>query len=448
MKGELVMKKLIVTFMLLCAASVKKTCIIIVIGLLGIVSIIKAQNDIWTTKCPLPKRNSWLASCALDSKIYVVGGATDNTVLSNVEVYDPVTDTWDTTKASMSGSRWGLSVNVVDGKIYAIGGIEGASGSALSKVEVYDPDSNTWELKAEMPTARVGFASCVVDDKIYILGGAAGEPFQTPLKTVEVYDPEADSWSTLETSLPTAIAYPTACVVDGKIYIIGGTSQSPWLGSAEIEEYDPASNKWTRKNDMPTGRWALTSCVENEKIYVIGGATSPGSGGSSKVEEYDPVTDSWKTKTGMPTRRMALSASVAEGKIYTFGGIIVSYPWIPSVATVEEYDPSSDQFTNVESWSLVQPPNQFLLFQNYPNPFNVSTTIEYYLPLSGYLNIRVWNLLGQPVKELENNFQDKGSYKILWDGKDNSGKNVPEGMYILELSLNDYKQYKNMIIIK
>jgi N-acetylneuraminic acid mutarotase len=442
------MKKLIVTVALLCTASVKKYFIIVVIGLLGIVSVIKAQNGPWSAKCPLPERNTWLASCTLDGKIYVIGGAADLTVLSAVEVYNPVTDTWDTTKAGMSGGRWGLSANVVDGKIYAIGGVEGASGPALSKVEVYDPDSNTWELKAEMPTARVGFASCVVDDKIYVLGGAPREPFQTPLKTVEVYDPKADSWNTLETSLPTAIAYHSACVVDGKIYLIGGTSQSPWIGSAEIEEYDPASNKWTRKKDMPTGRWALTSCVENGKIYVIGGTRSPSSGGSSKVEEYDPATDTWKTKAEMPTRRTALSASVAEGKIYTLGGATVGYPWIPSLTTVEEYDPSLDHLTNVGNSSIVQNPNQFLLFQNYPNPFDTETTIKYNIPNSSNVKISIYNFLGEKVKLLENSFQNAGSYEIRWNGKDDSGNSLPEGIYILELSLNEYRQFKNMILIK
>jgi N-acetylneuraminic acid mutarotase len=426
----------------------KKNFIMFVIGLLGIVSIINAQNGPWSAKCPLPERNTWLASCTLDGKIYVIGGAADLTVLSAVEVYDPVTDTWDTTKAEMSGGRWGLSANVVDGKIYAIGGVEGASGPALSKVEVYDPDSNTWELKAEMPTARVGFASCVIDDKIYVLGGAPSEPFQTPLRTVEVYDPKADSWNTLETSLPTAIAFHSACVVDGKIYLIGGTSQSPWTGSAEIEEYDPASDKWTRKKDMPTGRWALTSCAENGKIYVIGGTRSPGSGGSSKVEEYDPATDTWITKAEMPTRRTALSASVAEGKIYTLGGATAGYPWIPSLTTVEEYDPSLDHLTNVGNSSIVQNPNQFLLFQNYPNPFNPETTITYDLAESGNVKISIYNITGQRVKILKQGFQTAGSYKIQWNGRNSMDQAVPSGIYILEMLTNGHRQTRRMLLLK
>jgi N-acetylneuraminic acid mutarotase len=337
-----------------------KTTIILFSCLFIIDSTNLAQSSPWNAKTPLPFRSSWLSSCVVEGKIYVVGGATDNTVLSAVEVYDPASDSWDTTKAKMSGNRWGLSANVVDGKIHAIGGVEGATGSALSKVEVYDPVKDTWELKAKMPTARVGFASCALDNKIYILGGAASEPFQTPLNKVEVYDPHSDSWDTSKSSLSTAIAYPAACTVNGKIYLIGGTTQSPWTGSVKIEEYDPATDKWTRKKDMPTGRWALTACVVNGKIYVVGGTESPSSGGSSKVEEYDPSTDTWKTRAEMPTPRLALSASEVDGKVYALGGATVGYPWIPSVATVEEFDP--DYQTNIPAgnvtgtWTLSNSP--------------------------------------------------------------------------------------------
>jgi N-acetylneuraminic acid mutarotase len=435
--------KRIITGMLLCAASVKQFFIMFVIGLFSIVSLINAQNGPWTAKCPLPKRNTWLASCTLDGKVYIVGGATDYNVLSAVEVYDPVTDTWDTTKAEMSGSRWGLSTNVVDGKIYAMGGVEGASGPALSKVEVYDPGKDTWELTAEMPTARVGFASCVVDGKIYILGGAVSEPFPTPLKTVDVYDPKSDSWNTLQTVLPTAIAYHTACAVNGKIYCIGGTSQSPWIGSSEIHEYDPVKGQWTRKKDMPTGRWALTSCAENGKIYVIGGTQSPGSGGSSKVEEYDPATDTWDTKAEMPTRRTALSASVAEGLIYTFGGAVTGYPWIPSVTTVEAYNPSLDQPTNVENSSLVQHPNQFLLFQNYPNPFNPVTTIAYDLFGTGWIDLSVYNLTGQRIVTLVSQHQNPGHYEVRWNGT-----GYPNGTYLIRLTTGASRVTKKMTLYK
>lgn len=68
-----------------------------------------------------------------------------------------------TTKTGMSQKRLGLSTTVVDGKIYAIGGVPLTGRMALKTVEVYDPLTDTWEKKADMPTARWGLTTAVVD---------------------------------------------------------------------------------------------------------------------------------------------------------------------------------------------------------------------------------------------------------------------------------------------
>lgn len=73
--------------------------------------------------------------------------------------------TW-TQKADMPTARWGLSTSLVDGKIYAFGGI-----GSFKKVEEYDPATDTWTEKADMPTGRVFLASSAVDGKIYVIGG-------------------------------------------------------------------------------------------------------------------------------------------------------------------------------------------------------------------------------------------------------------------------------------
>ena len=73
--------------------------------------------------------------------------------------------TW-TQKADMPTARWHLSTSVVDGKIYAIGGV-----GSFKKVEEYDPATDTWTEKADMPTRRIFIATSVVDGKIYAIGG-------------------------------------------------------------------------------------------------------------------------------------------------------------------------------------------------------------------------------------------------------------------------------------
>ena len=77
----------------------------------------------WTKKSNMPTARCFASSCELRGKIYVIGGGqTNNSCLNTMEVYDPLTDTWDTTKTDMPTARAELCVCAVNYKIYTIGG--------------------------------------------------------------------------------------------------------------------------------------------------------------------------------------------------------------------------------------------------------------------------------------------------------------------------------------
>ena len=76
-------------------------------------------------------------------------------------------------KAPMQEARIGLGVAVVNGKIYAIGGVGtgGGTGGFCVFNEEYDPATDTWTFKASMPTPRSAFGIAVYQDRIYCIGG-------------------------------------------------------------------------------------------------------------------------------------------------------------------------------------------------------------------------------------------------------------------------------------
>ncbi len=76
-------------------------------------------------------------------------------------------------------------------------------------------------------------------------------------------------------------------------------------------------------------------------------------------------------------------------------------------------------------------PDHFILHDSYPNPFNPKTTIKYDLPEESTVSIVIFNFLGREVCTLLNFTIDAGFYQVVWDGKDNAGKAVASGMYIL-----------------
>ena len=72
----------------------------------------------------------------------------------------------------MPTAREGLGVAWLNGKIYAIGGLNDETILAVN--EEYDPVKDAWETKEPMPTARYGFAIGVFQNKIYVFGGTIG----------------------------------------------------------------------------------------------------------------------------------------------------------------------------------------------------------------------------------------------------------------------------------
>ncbi len=93
-------------------------------------------------------------------------------------------------------------------------------------------------------------------------------------------------------------------------------------------------------------------------------------------------------------------------------------------------------------------PDEFMLFQNYPNPFNSSTTISYQIPKICYVNISIFDINGRLVQTLVNQRQNAAKYKVIWDGKDNSGNDVCSGLYFYVVKTGNFKDSRKMLILR
>jgi len=88
-------------------------------------------------------------------------------------------------------------------------------------------------------------------------------------------------------------------------------------------------------------------------------------------------------------------------------------------------------------------PKEFTLSQNFPNPFNPATTIRYTLPESGNVKLNVYNLLGEQVAELVNEFKEVGAYAINFNAD-----NLQSGVYIYKIEANGFVQSRKLMLIK
>ncbi len=88
-------------------------------------------------------------------------------------------------------------------------------------------------------------------------------------------------------------------------------------------------------------------------------------------------------------------------------------------------------------------PKRYELSANYPNPFNPTTRIRYTLPRETKVRLEVFNILGQKVTTLVDQFQEPGYYNILWDASSLSG-----GIYFSRLQAEEFNQTRKMILLK
>ena len=95
----------------------------------------------------------------------------------------------------------------------------------------------------------------------------------------------------------------------------------------------------------------------------------------------------------------------------------------------------------------------FTLHQNYPNPANPQTIIPFDLNQEGRVRLDIFNIRGQLVRRLVEGHLPSGSHKILWDGKDTTGFEVPSGVYFyrinfLELTRNKRTASRKLLILR
>jgi hypothetical protein len=95
-----------------------------------------------------------------------------------------------------------------------------------------------------------------------------------------------------------------------------------------------------------------------------------------------------------------------------------------------------------------QRPVSYSLSQNYPNPFNANTQISFALPQSGKTRLEVFNILGQKVNTLVDEYMTAGYKTVNWDGRDFSGREVTSGVYFYRLRSEGFLQTKKMLFIK
>jgi hypothetical protein len=108
----------------------------------------------------------------------------------------------------------------------------------------------------------------------------------------------------------------------------------------------------------------------------------------------------------------------------------------------------SINYSNEISVAVGNLPTNYSLSQNYPNPFNPTTAIQFQVPKTSLVSIKIYDLIGQEVKTLFNGQAQQGTYSVEWNGLNNDGIQLSSGTYIYRFTSEEFVQSRKMILMK
>jgi len=379
----------------------------------------------WQWKASLPSPRQGMAAAVLENKIYVIGGSeTEMHGLTVVQAYDVQQDEWETNIDPLNVARTNSAAVFFEGKVYVFGGRD--HNQIISEVEMYDPLSNQWTVVSQLPTPREGLSAVVVDSLVWVIGGAA---FQANYNIVECYNPAANSWETLPQQLTVPRVASVAAVINGEVYVFGGFYFGP-LNS--YEKYVPGSG-WTNVGNMSYSCGSASGTEVNGKMWIVGGENHEGI--LATTQYTGPAfPGTWNTGPPLQLQRKNLSVARVGNYLFAMGGRSAQH-----TGGLTEAVEALEVVTGIIGPPGTNPVEDFYLKQNFPNPFNSRTSFEVYFDKPATASIGVSNILGQTVRHIYRG-EIMGRQRFEFDGRDDFGRVLPSGNYFIYLMAGGEKR--------
>jgi flagellar hook assembly protein FlgD len=118
------------------------------------------------------------------------------------------------------------------------------------------------------------------------------------------------------------------------------------------------------------------------------------------------------------------------------------------MAEMNSFIEALDYILNHVSAADIERPVATSLDGNYPNPFNSSTKISYSVASPGPVLIQIFNIQGQLVKTVVDDYKSSGIYTFIWDGTNGRGAPAVSGSYFYRMTTRDFNQVRRMILVK
>jgi hypothetical protein len=370
------------------------------------------------------------------------------------ELFDPTTETWTMTDSIPTFRFGGQTVtNLYDGRIIVSGGyyIDTTSWDVviLNKVDIYDPVTESWVQATSMQLERTEHTATLLNDGRVLVTGGETNNFTT--SQCELYNPNSNTWEFTGDMLEERSDHAALLLSNDKVFICGGDGMAPWQNSCEV--YDVNLGIWSYASNMLAYRANPKSYFleKVKKILILGGDALPLST-EDTWEIYDPNILQPLFLESFPINQFLYDNNVQllNGNIFLAGSEEYDFNPMPYAWPSKRcwiFDVTTDVNEDVEILK------SYKLNQNFPNPFNPQTTINYELPSSAYVKLIVYDILGNEIELLVNEFRYAGSYNVNVNFNVN---NLSSGIYYYRLTVMEteksngitFQQTKKMILLR
>jgi N-acetylneuraminic acid mutarotase len=346
----------------------------------------------WILKAEMNGGRGACQSFTLNNKLYVQGGYVGFSSGYKIDMYmyDPAFNTWTLRNSPSEGNRTGGVAFTINGKAYiALGTKNYLSFSPLptplTDVNVFDDVSNSWTIKNAFPDSSREFsASFVINNKAYIVGGST---IASISNEVWEYNPATDVW-TQKANLPVPIEATSGFASSTKGYIVGGITTGN-IVTSNTYEYNPVSDTWVTKAAFPNATQGGTAFVINNIAYYgMGSDKTLGATGASfptTFYKYDMAADAWT------------SASFIfgyQGRLWPISGVINNKAYMGTGYKFQNGEFNFKDFHEMPFAPATINDLDKLALHLYPNPVQNSLILSEQLLDATY---KIYNMNGQLI---------------------------------------------------
>lgn len=372
-------------------------------------------------------------------------------------------------------------------KVYIFGGYSDSLQQAVDWIQEYDVEKDSWRIVGHMKQPRQQFVADLWKDTVLFFGGTVDSSKEK--NTMESWDfvPFSPT-KVVDDNTNFGRAFSTGHIINDDLYIIGGTPsgissyQLPYITAYNLTTKQTTIKFDFTSEDKPRNR---STFIVGDNIYIFGGFTN---GVTEKIQKFNIASQKLYDLTERLITARGDAAAIYNPtykKGYIIGGRNENSAALSSVESIiikgdgtlkiEETASLNYPRTNlmvvnyrgavavfggkgpkgkvvpyveiligetvpVDNESI---PTSFVLEQNYPNPFNPETFINFHLPTTSNVQLKVYDILGNEIATLVNEIKQPGVYNVKFNAE-----KLPSGVYIYKLQAGKYLAIKKMMLIK